>query len=207
MTLYISYMRAWSLKNVTNGLNSLNQTDRKVMKDLVVFNAIIVIVQVSILFPVNYFFPYKVFAWFAIAFGSIWIIIEMMLAIYVLVTLRIRQRSVAVDSRRSTHDDFEKLVALVALVFSCALLVNVIDYVIDLDAKDHLESFQNRSTYFSVIAAVSNSSVNLLIYVIASGTFRNAFFRFMKNVVSRPADSSNLPSSTSLLLESTNISD
>ena len=187
MTLYISYKRAWSLKNVTNAQKSLEQSHRRVMIDLAVFTAIFVVAQFFIQLLVKFVFPdlfgvpgFMVWSWFAIFFGTIWIIIETILSIFVLVKLRIRQRSL--DGRRSTNDDFEKLIALVALVFCCCLALNVIDKVFDLDAKDCLETCQNRATYLSAIAVVFNSSVNLLIYLLASRNFRVAFFKFVKKL-------------------------
>ena len=104
----------------------------QVLRDLAGFTAVFSVLQ-SVLFFILFPFvlphwldlpPYIVLIWGAIICCVTWIIIEFILATFVLVQLR---RQSINQSRSSTVSlDFERLVALVALVFCCNLIVNVI---------------------------------------------------------------------------------
>ena len=185
MTLYISYVRAWSLKNVTNAMKNLEKSHCRVLTELACFTAISSVPQFLILIPGKVVIPHwsklnphTVLAWGVIVYCTSWIIIELILASFVLVKLRIRQQSK--NRNKPMDDSFEKLVALVALVFCCCLVVNVIDFALRLNAKDELEFWQGGSAYWSIIAAYCNSSINLFVYLLASQNFRAAFVSLCK---------------------------
>lgn len=107
---------------------------------------------------------------------------EVVLAVFVLVKLRISRIFVDLNRTRSTDDDFAKLIALVALMFSRSNLVDLIDVVQRLETNDELEASESRWAYWSLVAIVSNSTMNLIVYLVASRNFRAAFLSFGKTV-------------------------
>ena len=86
MTLYISYVRAWSLKNVTNAKISQGKSQRKVLVELTRFTIIFSVPQFLILIPGKVVIPHwsklnphTVLAWGVIVYCTSWIIIELIL--------------------------------------------------------------------------------------------------------------------------------
>ena len=85
--------------------------------------------------------------------------------------------------KKLSYDDFEKLVALVALVFCCTHVVTVIDNVSDLYSVDRHQAMRSRSYYWSLVAGVLNSRVNLLVYLLASRNIRAAFIQSLSKLL------------------------
>ena len=182
MTLFITYFRAWSLMSVSNALRIQEKTRLRIWIELLVFNAICGVAQVLVMVLFTSLLPslievdkWKISLWVGCGIYTIWIVLEMILAAFILVTLRIQRQSV--DHRGSMVDDFEKLVAFVALVFSFCHVINLTHNVVLLDPKQS-HTIKAHWNYGSIIADVSNSSVNLPIYLLASRNFRAAFLTF-----------------------------
>ena len=157
------------------------------MIELGVFTAIITVTNCLLLVIVVFLLPdlfeipqYILFAAYAVLYCTVIIAIEVALAVFVLCKLRIRRQSV--DRRRSADDDFERLVALVALVFCCCLLINLVEFIFRLHAKNEWDALTGPWIFWSLFAGVSNSSVNLIIYLVASHNFRVAFYRLATTV-------------------------
>ena len=190
MTLYITFIRAWSLHAVASALKIKTKSPCQVLRDLAGFTAFFSVLQ-SVLFFILFPLvlphwldlpPYILLIWGAIICCVTWIIIEVILATFVLVQLR---RQSINRSRSSTVSlDFERLVALVALVFCCNLIVNVIDYGSRLAARDELDIWRGRWVHWSAIASLLNSSVNLFVYLLASFNFRVGFIRLGQTIFS-----------------------
>ena len=194
MTLCISFTRAQSIKNATNAIK--NENDKKqgrVLMELLGLTAIVTVATVMILVLGMFFIPkfvslprFVIFDKFFIVYLFALILVELLLAFFVLIKLRIHKRSVLRDGSASPmNDDFEKLVALVALVFCCTHFVSVIDFVLCLDDHDELEWRQSLGQYWTTIATIFNSSVNLIVYAVASKRFRTAGQRLGKYVLNR----------------------
>ena len=82
-----------------------------------------------------------------------------------------------VNARKvASKDIFQRLVALVALVFCLVHSVGVIHHM-------HEMTYQETNLKFRIMAAAAatfNSSVILFIYLIASCDFRNDFYEFIR---------------------------
>ena len=185
ITLYISYVRAWTLKNVSNARQSQEKSHRKVVVELVGFTTVLtatnsfLIGLALISFPNWFGIPqFITVAWLGIFLGVVWIVLELIFAVFVLVKLRVRritlnmgkcQRSSAVEN------DCSRLVAIMALVFCCNLVVYLIDFFLLLDEEDELKAFEDRWFYWNVIANNLNSSVSLIVYLLTSRYFRATF--------------------------------
>ena len=157
------------------------------MIELGVFTAIITVTNCLLLVIVVFLLPdlfeipqFILSAAYAVLYCTVIIAVEVALAVFVLCKLRIRRQSV--DRRRSADDDFERLVALVALVFCCCLLMNLVDFIFRLHAKNEWDAYASRWNYWSNFAVALNSSVNLIIYLVASHNFRVAFYRLATTV-------------------------
>ena len=189
MTLYISFVRAWSLKSTTNALRSQGKSQKRIFIELVVFTTIITIVNCVITELTFNFLPdllgrpnHVIFAWCGVVIGATILVSEFILASFVLIKLRMKRNSVDREFRTSSEVDFERLVALVALVFCCSLVINLIDYVDRLHAKDELSANSNFWNHWGTISTIVNSSINLIIYLTASRNFRAAFIVFGEKV-------------------------
>ena len=125
---------------------------------------------------------FNVIAWFFLSYFVVLIIVEMTLASFVLIKLGLRRRNSA-KGRTSSIDDFEKLVTLVALVFCCTHVLTVIDDVSDLYSVDRHQAMRSRSYYWSLVAGVLNSSVNVFVYLLASRNIRTAFIQSLSKLL------------------------
>ena len=150
MTLYMTFIRAWLLHAVAYALTIKTKLPRQVLRELAGFTAVFSILQ-SVLFFILFPFvlprwldlpPYVVLIWGAIICCVTWIIIEFILATFVMVQLR--RQSINRSRLSIVSLDFERLMALVALVFCCNMIVNVIDFGIRLAAKDELDIWKGR---------------------------------------------------------------
>ena len=202
MILYISFVGAWALKNVTSAMESQTKTQKRILVELTVITSLITIVYTFVLALVNSLIPplldlprFIVSSWFGIVNSIAFMIIELILSLFVLIKLHFRSRyaenSRSKDksryaensrSKAKTEDDFKKLVALVALAFSCSHIIVLLDFVFALDCRDRLEATQSRWRYGSYLIGVMTSSINLGIYLIASNNFRFAFRSYCGNV-------------------------
>ena len=85
----------------------------------------------------------------------------------------------------AVRDDFQKLVAIVALVFCVNQLVVAVFYgfLLSVDSQDFVVTYR-RVFPGARLATILNSSVNLFIYLLASNSFRVAFCDVFKDIVS-----------------------
>ena len=189
MTLFISFVRSWSLMNVSNALHDHHKSQGRILIELCVFTSIITIVNGVLIVSTLYILPkwfkcprYISFAWGGFFYSTLMIVIEFALAIFVLVKLRIYPKSIDGKKSSASEDDFERLVALVALVYCCSCLFTMIDHVNRLHADNELAAHEYRWKYWNLFSVISNSSINLIIYLIASRNFRGAVIRSGKNL-------------------------
>ena len=106
-------------------------------------------------------------------------------------SLRFRQRQILQDLnrvRRSisvAEDDFQRLVALVALVFCCCNLVGAVIMAFIVKAENQMDKNQIVEDLFiwGVLSGLLNSSLNLFIYVFASTNFRAACLHLWRRKV------------------------
>ena len=189
MTLFISFARATALRNKTNPRKSRRKSRRKVVTELCVSTAIVTVATLLVyalaifVIPSQFGLPlFNVIAWFFLSYFVVLIIVEMTLASFVLIKLGLRRRNSG-KGRTSSYDDFDKLVALVALVFCCTHVLTVIDDVSDLYSVDRHQAMRSRSYYWSLVAGVLNSSVNVFVYLLASRNIRTAFIQSLSKLL------------------------
>ena len=195
MTLYISFIRAQSVKNGANAQISRNKAPSRIWIELGAYTIILTFFNFCAFGFSAYLVSYALqVEWFVaqagclIAFILAMICAEMTLAIFVLVKLRLRKRnrSPAIARRRfsaAVEDDFEKLVALVALMYCSTYVVPVIQNVFNLSAADELETAESPWEGWSHVSGVVNSSVNFVVYLVASRGFFSSFVRLWKKMV------------------------
>ena len=94
---------------------------------------------------------------------------------FILIKLHCREHSVL----SKPEIDFQRLVALVALVFCCNELSVVVLYTIRFNDWSY-EMYRDQTHLIVVIVTFLNSSVNLPLYLAASQNFRAAFVEFWK---------------------------
>ena len=155
------------------------------MTELVIFTAILGIVFILLFGVTLRIFtaleiPMEiVIVWVLFTGNVIASTIMVILAAFILVKRRFRRHSVVQQGTRTADDDFQKLVALVALLFCFCKFMAAVHLVRVLVLEDKLSA--RESFYWGTAFAILNSSVNLFIYLIASRNFRNAFLEFCKS--------------------------
>ena len=188
MLLYISFDRARAIRNATNAICNENRTQCKGFQELGVCTAVLTIFTIFVLGIFYFLVPYLLkipqfgpVATFWVIYLVTMVATELVLANFVLFKLRSRKSLYKSGTKASVEDDFEKLVALVALVFCGTCVIPIIWNVANLSAHDQLETAKSPLLYYTHICNSVNSSGNLIIYLLASRNFRRTFIRFCKN--------------------------
>ena len=176
MTLYITFMRAKAVSNTTNAMASQNKAEQRVLVELVFFGFIGTILTAiagfSLMFACTFDCPFVIILPF-------WIITMVFLASFILVRLR-RRLSIST----ATSDDFQKLVAIVALFFSCSLTVDFVVSTVIFCAEEKRKAELVAALWeFRSCGHILNSSVNFFIYLFASPNFRAASLRIFQRRV------------------------
>ena len=192
MTLYISFVRAKSLMSVTEAIATGKKSQRRVIIELGLKVTILTVAHFCLLVLPNFILyhrkiagPNNAMAWCRIFSFGIYAITEIIIATLILITLRYRRRSP--DGNASpVDDDFAKLVGLVAFVFSGTAVLGIFEGVAALQAVNDFESMHGSRRYWLIFFNLVNSSINIVIYLIASRNFRHAFRRFCNKIICSP---------------------
>ena len=176
MTIYIIYARAKAMRNVQNALEIQNMAPRRVLTELVGY----VFLMVTVFLILEQIL--RTFIHFSLLFiinASTMFVVAAFLSIFTV--YKIHKRSLRHPSVQK--DDFQRLVALVGLVYCVHLLPPVFAHVwfnSGRETETTCLSRENRRTTY-VVAIFSgnvNVTVNLFIYLVASPSFRTAFLKF-----------------------------
>ena len=179
MTLYIMYVRARAVSTIGNAMSCLNDTMKKSIFKLTVDTAVGAILLAMINFGLSRifhsFWKTQVFC------HSVSTILMALLASFTLVRLKQHRQA----SPSLATDDFQKLVAIVALFFcaselSSVLLNGVMKPIFGVTTTDRMSLWF--FGYF--LANLTNSSFNFFVYLFASKRFRAALAQFWVGIKS-----------------------
>ena len=179
ITRYIAYIRSIVMSGMKGALKIKNMTPCGMLTELVLYTLLLNILSFMVFFGLIGFFQSSQLA--------IWVVFASLAVLMVGMTSFIFYRFWVYRNNGETKlgncvasDDFQKLAALVALVFCCCQVNTAVwwgyrvftrgnDLVINIDDLWYLDL-----AYFGVIA---NSAANLFIYLLGSSTFRRRLSR------------------------------
>ena len=161
-TLYITFVRAKALSTLRNAMASRNQTPRQILTEMIIYvvvgSALTYLIGSGLLFPCE----------FSCAFLVIYpVLISTMAILASFVLIRLRFHSIS----SVANDDFQRLIGFVAFFYVCTLIGAVIVST---------ESLSKKHSWLRSFINILNSSVNLIIYLVASHGFREAFVNYFR---------------------------
>ena len=193
MTIYLSLVIAVPLANNLIAMNDVHKKTCKHVKDCSVRIAIMSFAIIFVFVPPAFFTSklsnneipeFLVQTWVIIIFCAVVSLVEMTLAISIfsiLVKFHLPNRSRIPIGKKTVQNYFKTIrVAFSALVFCSSHVFIIIESIFKLYAKDELETAQSSREYWSHIGLVSNSSVNVFIYLLTSPNFRVSLCRIMR---------------------------
>ena len=183
ITLYITFVRARTLFDLNYSISSQKMTQRRVMIELGAYTLIWTVVGHVWIYMMEKILTWygvpSLISYYSVVFVGLVVTILTMLifAAYILIKLQYCD---------SSGKDFQRLVALVALVFSGTNVISAAGFGFAMiEANIDVSTGEAAKYLFWPVLAISlNSSVNLLVYLAASRNFRRAFSRFWKDTTS-----------------------
>ena len=180
MTFYVTFVRARAVNAVRYAMRVRNKTGACVVAEIIVFSLLGGILCMGIFVAMLNMMTYPEAMFVSHSFSALFVAF---LAIVTLLALRRRLTAVEEISHpkgdRGSVDEFQRLVALVALVFCCCQLVCAIVWLL-VDAIEENVTLVTKQLLWTEFAAVLNSTVNLFVYIAASSEFRKAFMNFIR---------------------------
>ena len=182
MTISIAIVRAKAVRNATNSLRSQNKTMRRTMVELGM-----IVTLGFILIQTNYqLIMHALSTYHSIPFWQLFSIVSTINDTFLAITMASVTAFILIKLRHREHPvfsaaeiDFQRLVALVALVFCLGLFVSA--FLLGSSAHDgNFENHRHKTLPLAHIETVLNSSVNLIVYLVASSNFRAVFVEFCR---------------------------
>ena len=183
ITFYITMVRAWAVSCIMNTLTNQRKSQRRVLVEFLLFGVLGGILIYAILEVMFFIYPlhYSLILFVMLCPCVIFMAIS---AIYILVRLRMQTQVVptitgALGSVRA--DDFQRLVALVALVFCFTHLFSAIIWGIIVFVDDNFYAVRYLILW-SLNATIFNSTANFFIYIASSTLFRQNFVAMVEPI-------------------------
>ena len=188
LTIVITWLRARAINNPYSQFVTKVPSPCRMLMELLGYTVVSSGISSAAIEIVRYFLirngasPARTEAGILIFRNSLWAVVMLSLAAYILIKLRRRKASANKAQRRrkegdhrnlsNTEAEFQRLVALVALVFSLTSGVIVANMVVVFRNLPHDQPPQGSWGGFS---GILNCSLNFFVYMAASRHFRNAF--------------------------------
>ena len=182
LTMSISIIRLKAIRNAINARISRRKSQRRTMIDL----GVLVIILYLILNAYVWLALRALHSNLSFPVWQVWCIVAATTSVFQTITIscvtgfilaKLRRRECSFLS--SQEVDFQRLVALVAVIFCCAELV--ISCLHGFHAiNDNFETFKDITVPTVYTLGILNSSVNLFVYLVASRNFRATFIDFCK---------------------------
>ena len=168
--LYITLSRAHAVSSVQNAAKIRDKTPKSVVKELI----IVVFIGSVLLLLIGYGLIMALrFEHAALIISSVCFLPMTIAAFFVIKKLRQRKS----EASTLVHDEFQKLVVLVALFYCCTLIWEVVVSSVNLNAGDKEHKLRG---YWRAFGHIINASVNLFIYLLASRSFRDSFIKVFR---------------------------
>ena len=180
LILVITGLRARAIKNPFQQHANQDQSARRVFGELIGYTVLSSGTLITVTEIVKYLLiqngasrPRTLIGTF-ITHSSLWIVVMLSLATYILVKLRYRNYGGS-GHISNAEADFQRLVALVAIVFSVTHVVGLVNSVVVL-----AHNLQPQGPW-GAFSSTLNSSINFFIYLAASNRFKNAFWGWWRS--------------------------